>query len=70
MDYGPRIQQIEQRLVEVEKHQHGEAIKYADIERRLTSIEATLNRIMWIVVTAILMAAVSFALQGGFTLGP
>lgn len=38
----------------------------AGIERRLANIEATLNRIMWIVVSGILIAILGYLIKGGF----
>jgi hypothetical protein len=71
-----------QRLVELEKWQRlsdiadarkdeqfkNMDVRFTSIDKKIESINATLSRIMWLVLGGIIMGAVGFMLKGGFNL--
>jgi hypothetical protein len=64
-----------QRVTDLEKWQRQTEIadakndvKFLEMDGKLTKIEGTLSRIMWLVITGIVLGAVGFMLKGGFNL--
>ncbi|WP_245487354.1 hypothetical protein [Rhizobium leguminosarum] len=43
-------------------------VKFLEMDGKLTKIDMTLSRIMWLVLGGIIMGAIGFMLKGGFTL--
>ena len=55
----------EQRLVALETHRAVDDVHRANVEGRLCAIEDTLKWLVRLVIGAVLMGAVAFALRGG-----
>ncbi|EJL54867.1 hypothetical protein PMI09_02183 [Rhizobium sp. CF122] len=43
-------------------------VRFTSIDKKIEAINATLSRIMWLVLGGIIMGAVGFMLKGGFNL--
>ncbi|WP_281419730.1 hypothetical protein [Rhizobium sp. RHZ01] len=43
-------------------------MRFTSIDKKIEAINATLSRIMWLVLGGIIMGAVGFMLKGGFNL--
>lgn len=61
-----RLQTIDARLTTVETKNAVDEVHRANVERRLSGIEGQLVWLVRLVIGAIIAAAVSFALSGGF----
>lgn len=60
-----RLANIERRLQGVETSDAVAAERYLQQTNRLDKIDATLNRLMWIVITSVIGAAMTMILNGG-----
>ena len=63
------VREIEKRLTETEKRSAVDAVVTSNIEKRLDSIEDTLKWLVRLIIGAIILAAVGYALNGGFNIG-
>ena len=63
------LRQIEHRLFQLETRSAVEDVHRSNVEVRLSAIEDTLNWLVRLVIGALLMAAVAYAVRGGFSLG-
>lgn len=63
-----RLTSIEQRLGHLETNDAVAGVNSANIEKRLASIEGTLIWLVRLVIGALLMALLGFALRGGLPL--
>lgn len=61
-----RIGALDARIITLERNEAVGMANGQNVEKRLSGIEATLNRLVWIVITSVVGAAIAFALQGGF----
>jgi hypothetical protein len=61
-------EKVDQRLAMLEQFQAVEAFHRASVERRLGGIEDTLKRLLWLVVGAVVVGIVGFAMQGGLAI--
>jgi hypothetical protein len=60
---------IEARLAALETRNAVDDVHRINVENRLTSIEDTLTWLVRLVMGAIIMAAIAYALKGGLNLG-
>lgn len=56
---------LRERVVKVEQNQAVREETTVNIIKRLDKIESTLSRLTWIVITAVVGAAITFLLNGG-----
>ena len=63
------MREIEKRLTETEKRFAVDAVVTSNVEKRLDSIEDTLKWLVRLIIGAIILAAVGYALNGGFDIG-
>ncbi|MGB1215524.1 MAG: hemolysin XhlA family protein [Pikeienuella sp.] len=66
---GAKLSEIERRLTQVETKNAVDEVHRTNVESRLGSIEDTLKWLVRLVIGGLVMAAMAFALKGGFTLG-
>lgn len=71
---GQRLKSLEdwKTQIDIGEAKRGEQFKSMDqrferIERDLAEISGTLGRIMWLVITGIIMAMIGFLVRGGFS---
>ena len=67
--------QTNQRITDLEKWQRQTEIsdatmgvKFTEMDGKLSKIEGTLSRIMWLVISGLILGAVGFVLRGGLTI--
>lgn len=60
--------QVERRLQTQETFSAVEEVHRVNVEKRLTAIEDTLKWLVRLIVGALIMAAIAYAVQGGFGL--
>ncbi len=60
---------IERRLTDLETRNAVDDVHRANVEKRLTAIEDTLKWLVRLILGALMMAALAYALNGGLTLG-
>jgi hypothetical protein len=67
--------QTNQRVTDLEKWQRQTEIadarmdvKFIEMDGKLSKIDGTLSRIMWLVISGIILGAIGFMLKGGFTI--
>lgn len=60
-----RLSEVEQRLGAVETKNAVDEVHRANVEKRLSGIEGTLQWLVRLVIGAILLAAIGFAMNGG-----
>lgn len=61
-----RLGEIENRLRQVEQSNAVDEVHRQSVERRLSGIEDTLKWLVRLIIGSVTMAALAFALQGGF----
>lgn len=59
-------QRIEKRLVDLETRSAVDEVHRLNVSARLGAIEDTLKWLVRLIIGALIMAAVAYALQGGF----
>lgn len=62
------IQDHSRRLSGLETHKAADHVRNENINKRLDSIEDTLKWLVRLIISALILAAIGFALGGGFTL--
>ena len=62
-----RLSAVESRLTNVETKNAVDEVHRENVEKRLSSIEDTLKWLVRLVIGALIMAALAFALKGGFS---
>jgi hypothetical protein len=62
-------QRIEQRLQDLETRNAVDEVHRINVEKRLGAIEDTLKWLVRLIVGALVVAAIAFALRGGFSVG-
>lgn len=60
---------VDSRLAALEKQGAVDDVHRDNVEKRLSSIEDTLKWLVRLVIGAIIMAAMAYALKGGFQVG-
>lgn len=60
---------VDNRLAALEKQGAVDDVHRGNVEKRLSSIEDTLKWLVRLVIGAIIMAAMAYALKGGFQIG-
>ena len=61
-----KLADIESRIAHIEKNAAVEEVHRTNVEARLTKIEANLTWLIRLILGALIMAVLSFALSGGF----
>lgn len=61
------IDQIERRLVALETRNAVDEVHRGNVSDRLSAIEDTLKWLVRLIIGGLLMAALTYAVQGGFT---
>ena len=64
-----RLEKLETRVASLEVRASGDSVRDENIERRLGAIEGDLKWVIRLIVGAIIMAVIGFALKGGFNVG-
>lgn len=64
------LRQIEHRLFQLETRSAVEDVHRSNVEVRLSAIEDTLKWLVRLVMGALLLAAVAYAVRGGFSATP
>lgn len=64
-----RLTHVEDRLRGIETIVAVNKVSEANVDRRLTSIEDTLKRLVWLVVSSLVLAFMGYALSGSLTVG-
>ena len=59
-------EELGNRLSALETRAAVDAVQYANIDKRLTSIEDTLKWLLRLIIGSVVLAALTFALSGGF----
>lgn len=67
IDHETRFNRIEERLNAVEKRDAVSEVHHKNVVRRLDAIDDTQKWIVRLILGAMIMGIVGFALQGGFT---
>lgn len=67
LEAGQKI--MSDKVAELEKQGAVDEVHRTNVEGRLTKIEAVLNRLVWLIITSLLLAVMSYFIQGGFAGG-
>jgi hypothetical protein len=62
------LRQIEHRLFQLETRSAVEDVHRSNVESRLSAIEDTLKWLVRLIIGALLLGAVAYALKGGFAI--
>lgn len=65
-----RLDDHDGRINRLEVHTAEEAVRAVNIEKSLTKIQDGITWVLRLVVGALIIAALGFALKGGFNVGP
>lgn len=60
-----RMESIQARMAALEQSAAVDRVHRENVERRLSNIEAAVNKLLWLVVGGICVAGVNFLVQGG-----
>lgn len=66
----PAVNDIQRRVVQLEKSDAVAEVHRHNVEKRLTSIEEILNRLVWLIMGVLITGIGAFVLRGGLNLGP
>lgn len=61
-----RLSDIEKRLTHVEQKNAVDEVHRTNVERRLGGIEDTLKWLVRLIIGSVILAAIAFAINGGF----
>ena len=60
-----RLSAIEARMQSLEMRDAVASVHQANITERLDAIEGTLSKLVWLIISGLVMAVVTFIVQGG-----
>lgn len=63
-----KIDRLEHRMNELENDVTILKVKYEGIDKRLTNIEGGINRVQWILISAIILSVIGVVLKQGIQL--